>query len=109
VIAATWSGVGGGPSYPDRVKTRESRELREVKPLDLPMTPFAVGGLALWLVAALILLPMRDTLAAQGRENWFWICVAGFAVGLPGLAQMIRHDRRRRRRAAEVPPSEIQP
>lgn len=64
-----------------------------VRPLDPPMVPFALGGMAAWLVALLVVLPFRDT-----HESWFWICVAGFLWGIPGLLTMIRYDARRRRR-----------
>ncbi|MDG4821519.1 DUF2530 domain-containing protein [Asanoa sp. WMMD1127] len=67
-----------------------------VAPLDPPMTPFAVGGMVVWAVVGLVVLAFfRD-----GRENWLWTCLAGFLLGLPGLAVMIRHDANRRRRLA---------
>lgn len=69
------------------------------EPLDPPMVPFAVGGLAAWAVAGLVLLLFRDWLSAHGHTDWLWICLAGFLVGLPGLAVMIRHDANRRRRS----------
>ena len=70
------------------------------KPLDPPMVPFAIGGIALWAVAALVLLPFRDRLEAAGHGSWLAICVAGALWGLPGLATMVVHDRNRRRRRA---------
>ena len=67
------------------------------------MVPFAVGGMALWLIAALILLLVRDRLDNAGHGAWLGICVAGVIWGLPGLATMLVHDRnRKRRRAAEA-------
>lgn len=66
-----------------------------VRPLDPPMVPFALGGMAAWLVALLVMLPFRHT-----HESWFWICVAGFLWGIPGLLTMIRYDARRRTRRA---------
>jgi Protein of unknown function (DUF2530) len=69
------------------------------------MVPFAVGGIALWALAGLVLLPFRAELAAHGHGSWLWICVAGFLLGFVGLAAMIKHDaNRRRRRAAEPQP-----
>ena len=68
--------------------------------LDPPMVPFAVGGIIVWAVAGLALLPFRATLEAHGNGNWLTICLAGFLWGFPGLAVMIRHDARRRRRGA---------
>ena len=57
-----------------------------------------VGGLIVWLILGLVLLGFRSTLIEQGREGWLTICLAGFLVGLPGLALMLVHDRNRRRR-----------
>jgi len=68
------------------------------KPLDPPMVPLAIGGIVLWGIAALALLPFRDRLDAGGHGSWLSICVAGMLWGLPGLATMIVHDRNRRRR-----------
>lgn len=65
------------------------------------MVPFAVGGIVAWAVAGLVLLLFfRDWLAANGHENWLWICLSGFLAGFVGLAVMIRHDANRRRRRA---------
>jgi hypothetical protein len=64
------------------------------------MVPFALGGMAAWAVAGLVLLGLRPTLVAHGHEEWLRICLAGFLLGLPGLALMLRHDANRRRRRA---------
>ncbi|WP_432844286.1 DUF2530 domain-containing protein [Dactylosporangium sp. CA-092794] len=64
------------------------------------MVPFAVAGIALWIIAALIMLPFRDELAAHGHGNWFGIAIAGMLWGIPGLLIMTVHDRNRRRRRA---------
>jgi hypothetical protein len=58
------------------------------------MVPFALGGMAVWAVAGLILL------LVDGHPDWRWTCLAGFLLGLPGLAVMLRHDANRRRRQA---------
>jgi Protein of unknown function (DUF2530) len=89
-------------AYPGSVPTDEPKKLRQIRPLDPPMVPFAVVGLAIWATLALALLPFRDSLAAHGHGNWIRICVAGFLVGLPGLAMMVVHDRNRRRRRAKA-------
>jgi uncharacterized membrane protein len=65
-----------------------------VEPLDPPMVPFAVGGLAGFAIATLIVW------LADGPDRWLQICIAGFFVGIPGLITMIVHDRHRRRRRA---------
>ncbi|WP_433224315.1 DUF2530 domain-containing protein [Dactylosporangium sp. CS-047395] len=64
------------------------------------MVPFAVVGIALWIIALLVMLPFRDDLAAHGHGNWFGIAVAGAIWGIPGLTAMVVHDRNRRRRRA---------
>jgi hypothetical protein len=87
---------------PDRI-TPIAPGLPELTPLDPPTVPFAVGGIILWAVLGLVLLPFRHTLASHGHTDWLWICLAGFVVGFPGLLTMITHDRHRRiRRAAAV-------
>ena len=72
------------------------------KPLDPPMVPFALAGIALWIVAVLIMLPFRDDLADAGHGNWFGIAVAGAIWGIPGLLTMVVHDRNRKRRRARA-------
>ncbi|GIG90833.1 DUF2530 domain-containing protein [Plantactinospora endophytica] len=78
-----------------------SEEEPRIEPLDPPMVPFAVAGIVVWAVVGLVLLIFfRDWLAAHDREHWLWTCLAGFLVGFPGLAVMLRHDANRRRRRA---------
>ena len=68
------------------------------------MVPFAIGGMVAFAVAGLVLLAFRGWLSANGHTDWLWICLAGFLLGLPGLATMIRHDAHRRRRRALTHP-----
>jgi Protein of unknown function (DUF2530) len=79
---------------------------KQLAPLDLPMVPFVVTGMAVWLLLALVCLIFKSTLDEQGRGHWLSICVAGFVVAIPGLALMIVHDinRARRRRSAASRP-----
>ena len=76
-------------------------ELKQIKPLDPPMVPFVLVGMAIWGLLALILLPFRDQLNAHGHGEWIRICIAGIIVALPGLGIMIIHDRNRKRRRAK--------
>lgn len=70
---------------------------RRLTPLDPPMVPVVVAGLVAFGTAGLVLLLLRDQLAAHGHTDWLWTCLAGFLLGLPGLVWMRRHDARRRR------------
>ncbi|GAA2892202.1 hypothetical protein Acy02nite_63520 [Actinoplanes cyaneus] len=65
-----------------------------VEPLDPPMVPFALAGLAAFAVATLIMW------LAGAPDDWVDTGVAGFLVGIPGLITMIVHDRNRKRRRA---------
>jgi hypothetical protein len=69
-----------------------------IEPLDPPMVPFALGGMAAFAIAGVILL------FAGGPTDWQWICLAGFLAGIPGLLTMLRHDANRRRRRALTHP-----
>ena len=73
---------------------------KQLTPSDPPMVPFAVTGIAIWLVLGLIFLAMRPTLADGENERWIAIAFAGVLLGLPGLGLMIIHDRNRARRRA---------
>lgn len=70
------------------------------EPLDPPMVPFAIAGLVAFAVAGIAMLPAREWLDRHGHDDWPWIALAGFLLGLVGLATMIRHDAHRRRRRA---------
>ena len=85
----------GKPPTSEAADDATRRPQRQLQPLDPPAVPFAIGGIVLWLIAALILLLFRDTLSAHGHTDWLWICVAGALWGLPGWYVMVRHDRRR--------------
>ena len=66
--------------------------MSQLKPLDPPMVPYAVGGIVAFVIAGLVVW------IADGPQRWVQICVAGVLWGLVGLASMIRHDRNRRAR-----------
>jgi hypothetical protein len=69
-----------------------------IEPLDPPMVPFALGGMAAFAVAGVLVLLFH------GPGEWVWICLAGFLLGIPGLLTMLRHDANRRRRRALTHP-----
>jgi hypothetical protein len=71
---------------------RVSQPKPRVEPLDPPMVPFALAGLAGFVVAGVIVW------LANGPDRWLDICLAGFLSGIPGLITMLVHDRNRRRR-----------
>jgi hypothetical protein len=64
----------------------------EEKPLDPPMVPYAVAGLVLFAVAALI------CWIAGAPTTWLQVSVAGALWGIPGLLTMIVHDHNRAKR-----------
>ncbi|GAA3346204.1 hypothetical protein GCM10020358_56320 [Amorphoplanes nipponensis] len=64
------------------------------EPLDPPMVPFALAGIAAFTVAGVVLL------LAGAPGSWLWTCLAGALCGIPGLLTMLRHDANRRRRRA---------
>ena len=75
-----------------------------IEPLDPPMVPFALAGMAAFAIAGVVLL------LAGARHEWLWTCVAGVLVGIPGLLTMLRHDaNRRRRRALSHPDFRVTP
>jgi hypothetical protein len=68
------------------------------EPLDPPMVPFALAGLAAFAVAGVVLLLL------DAPQSWLWTCLAGLLCGIPGLLTMLRHDANRRRRRALTHP-----
>ena len=64
------------------------------EPLDPPMVPFALAGVAAFAIALLV------TWLAGAPSDWVEICLAGLVWGLPGTLTMVVHDRNRKRRRA---------
>jgi hypothetical protein len=54
-------------------------------------------GTALWFVAFVVLLPFYGWLGDHDHRIWLWTCLAGWVLGLLGLAIMSRHRRAGRR------------
>jgi Protein of unknown function (DUF2530) len=51
-------------------------------------------GIALWLVALVVTLVMRERLADEGRTWWIWTAATGAVLGVAGLVYLRRHGRR---------------
>jgi hypothetical protein len=64
------------------------------EPLDPPMVPFALAGVAAFAIALLV------TSLAGAPKDWVEICLAGLLWGIPGTLTMVLHDRNRKRRRA---------
>lgn len=62
-------------------------------PIALPMTPLAVGGTVLWLIAATVMWFAQDSLAAHGRSWWIDCALYGIGMGIVGTVVMVFHDR----------------
>lgn len=77
--------------------------MADVDPLDVDGIRTVWVGSGLWVVAFVVLLFFRDTLADQGRTWWLGTCVAGFVLGVVGG----EYCRRRARRLREGRPSPI--
>jgi hypothetical protein len=62
-------------------------------------------GTALWLVALLACLLLRNRLSDDGRDSWVWVTLAGAFLGVVGLRYVVRRRSALRRdvAAAEAP------
>lgn len=67
---------------------------RQVAPLDVDAVRTVQVGTALWAVAFVVAVVLRDRLSDDGREWWIWTCVAGVLLGLIGIAITTRRRRR---------------
>lgn len=96
------------PAYPEQpvegVATHEIGNrtyiVADVDPLDVDGTRTVAVGAALWLVAFVLLLPFRDSLAESDRTWWLWTCLAGFGLGVVGWKYCRRHKLHRQQREA---------
>ncbi|MFL6045110.1 MAG: DUF2530 domain-containing protein [Propionibacteriaceae bacterium] len=67
-----------------------------VPALDIDGLAVVTVGTALFAVVSVVFAFANDWLAARGHGSWLQISVAGFALGLVGLAYCWRRRRRRR-------------
>lgn len=59
------------------------------EPLDVDSTTVILVGTALWFVAFVVLLVVD----VGDDRRWLWACLAGFVLGLLGLALSLRQRR----------------
>jgi drug/metabolite transporter (DMT)-like permease len=64
------------------------------EPLDVDVARLVLIGMGLWVVAFLVMLPLRARLEDAGRGYWLWTCVAGFGLGILGYVLAARARRR---------------
>ncbi|MDQ3325335.1 MAG: DUF2530 domain-containing protein [Actinomycetota bacterium] len=95
----------GQPDVTEREFGNRTFLVAEVAPLDIDgVRTMAVGAL-LWLIAFVVMLVFRDSLADSGRDWWLWTALTGAALGLIGWVycrrrrtylRSLEHDRSER-------------
>ncbi|MDQ1641106.1 MAG: hypothetical protein QOJ90_457 [Actinomycetota bacterium] len=101
-------GAGNRPAeewqtYPCRVsRTRRA----DPPPLETDDVRIVGLGTALWVVALVVCLLLRDRLSANGHDSWVWVALAGAFLGLVGLRYVVRRRSALRRDAAAAAPRE---
>lgn len=80
------------------------------RPGRAPLEPYDVDGVATvalgtvaWAVAFVVLLSVRDRLAAAGASWWLWTCLVGALLGVLGVL-LCRRRRDAGRQAPEISP-----
>ena len=56
----------------------------QLKPLEVNGITAVTLGTLLWLTSFVVLIISRPWLIENGHENWIWIAVSGFVLGLLG-------------------------
>ncbi|MEY9939281.1 DUF2530 domain-containing protein [Streptacidiphilus sp. MAP5-3] len=64
---------------------KKTAKLPAAPPMEANDVAIVTGGTVLWLLGFLVLIPFHSSLAAHGKGDWPWICLAGFALGLLGI------------------------
>lgn len=68
------------------------RELKTPpQPVQVDSGRIILIGTAIWFVAFVVLLPFYDWLGRHGHRVWLWTCLAGWILGLLGLALIRKH------------------
>jgi drug/metabolite transporter (DMT)-like permease len=70
--------------------------IANVEPLDVDGVRTVTVGAAAWLLAFVALLPFYGQLRDDDRGWWLWACLAGFGLGMLGLAYCRARRTRRR-------------
>ena len=76
---------------------------KELTPLEVNGITAVTIGTAIWSVATLVMVLMRDQLEASGRGDWVAIGVCGIILGLLGM----RYTKRRAARIEQAKESSV--
>jgi len=75
------------------------RELKTPpEPVQVDSRLVVLIGTALWFVGFVVLLPFYDWLGRHDHRIWLWTCLAGWILGLIGLALVRKHRKEGRTR-----------
>lgn len=75
----------------------------KVEPLDADGVGAALTGTIMWAIALVVLIVLRDRLAAAGAQWWIAVACTGVVLGLVGLAFTVRRRAAyRRARSSEA-------
>ena len=95
--------IGGGTPRIDGDSRLNSHDKTSLKPLEVNGITAVTLGTAIWSVATLIMVLMRDQLEASGRGDWIAIGVCGIILGLLGM----RYTKRRAARIEQAKDSSV--
>jgi hypothetical protein len=62
-----------------------------VAPAQLNSARFALVGIAIFVIATVVLLPFYGELGRHHHRSWLWTSIAGIGVGLFGFLLSRRH------------------
>ncbi len=68
-----------------RLWLKDSERKPDPAPVKTDDRKAILAGLALWVVALIVLLILVEQLAAAGLTWWIWTCVAGLVLGAAAL------------------------
>jgi MFS family permease len=66
--------------------------------MQVPARPVIVAGTAAFFLAFVVLLPFWGWLGDHGHRVWLWTSLAGWLLGLVGMALFTKHRREGRAR-----------